>query len=579
MRGYRLKTVIFLVKRKIENKLATYRLYLKKEDNVCLTQLEKKPLISFVGQNDGLKQSYDNYELVSDLKNAKGEYIAFIDQNMVLSENALYFMVKQLEQEEYDLIYCDEDMLVNGKRCNPFFKPDWSPHTLRSFNYIGFSLIKRSAVEVTDSYYDLLLRLSYKDIRVKHVARVLVHYKKRAMEQGTESVKNNNEKISIIIPSKDNLTVLERCINSIRDKSSYNNYEIIVVDNGSCEAVKNKVSTIADRYIYKKMDFNFSKMCNMGAENATGDFFLFLNDDTQVISHDWLEKMLGIALQKQTGAVGCMLLYPQSDKIQHCGVINIKNGPIHPFIGKEPGNLYFGRDKYNYNCCAVTGACLMVDKNKFFGFDEELRVAYNDIDLCFDLVERGYFNVCVPQARLYHYESVSRGNDRTDENKLKRLFSERQRLYDKHKELAFGDRFYNRNLTGCRADFSLENPKYINKNKFCMPLLRPKDYLSDLVKGEIEYISMEDMIGIGGFAYIHNKSTRIRLLLLTADENALCVKVNMELRMDMDNKICGFCVNIPRDMLEKREYSLGVLLTDAFTGKKYVKIFDEKLIL
>lgn len=571
----RLKTSFFLLKRKIENKRASYKLYLKKEAPISVTQLNKRPLISVIGDVDKIYQSYDNFQQVQTLDKAEGEYVAFINKDIVLDKNTFYCMVKELEQADYDLIYSDQDMLVKGKRIKPFFKPDWSPHTLRSFNYIGFCLIKKSIIPHFDNYYDLLFKLSYKNLKVCHIPKVLVHYKKQIMEEGNQLLSNNNELVSIIIPSKDNYSVLEKCINSIREKTLYTNYEIIVVDNGSCQQIKSKVNALADKYIYNKMEFNFSKMCNLGAKNASGDFYLFLNDDTQVVSPNWLDEMVNYARQQQTGAVGCKLLYPHNDLIQHIGVINIKNGPVHAFIGKRAEGLYFGRDKYVYNYSCVTGACLMVDKTKFFGFDEELRVAYNDVDLCLKLIEKGYYNVCIPYICLYHYESVSRGDDRKNNLKLKRLFAERQLLYTKHKEFAFNDKFYNKNLNGYKSDFSLENPKYINKTPLCKPVDHAMRYLNPKALGKVEFISYGSVITVGGYGYINNMDAKIDLLLFKNNENVFRTKALKQIRPDFDNKICGFLANISVDDVKKGDYEIGILLK---TGvKKYLILSDEML--
>lgn len=228
-----------------------------------------------------------------------------------------------------------------------------------------------------------------------------------------------NPKVSIIIPSKDNYDILKQCLTSIRKETKYQNYEIIVVDNGSAEETHAKYTQMCKeldcKYHYAPMEFNFSKMCNIGAHLADGQFLLFLNDDIRVEGAEWLERMLGHAQQPHTGAVGCKLIYPNTNLIQHVGVVSFMVGPGHAFQRiNDDLNCYWGRNKLEYNYSAVTGACLMIDRNKYDqvgGFSEQLPVAYNDIDLCFNLVEAGYYNVVRTDVRLYHYESVSRGYD------------------------------------------------------------------------------------------------------------------------------------------------------------------------
>ena len=333
-----------------------------------------------------------------------------------------------------DVVYCDEK--IGG---TIFRKPDYSPHTLMSHNYIGPCLIRAELLDKSKTLYENLIALSAKGASFGHVSQVLAEGNRR-FEENTSAYEAKG-KVSIIIPSKDNYDVLKRCIHSIRDKSTYKNYEIIIADNGSGAYTQEKYAAIADKYVYRKMDFNFSCMCNTGAEKAEGDALLFLNDDTEVISHDWLEKMLSLALLKNAGAIGAKLYYPQSRVIQHCGIINISNGPVHAFIGQEDNDLYFGRSRYNYNCIAVTGACLCIDKNKFLGFDENFSIAYNDVDMCFSLYEKGLYNIVCNDALLYHHESLSRGNDLIDKNNRK------------HMELLGRDPFYSRRLTQLRGDF------------------------------------------------------------------------------------------------------------------------------
>ncbi len=623
IKQYGLRTALFLAKRKLKSKKDMYSLYLKKEDrnSVELPSLEIKTLISLILFADGdiseslesfkNQTNYSNYEIIvvscSDIeceasaviveygcdKNtafkigldiAKGEYIAFGDGNVILSDTALYYMVRQLMYDDYDIIYSDEDIVENGVRKYPFFKPCFSPHTLRSFNYIGFALIRKSLISDFKDYYSLLIDLSYKQIKAANVERVLVHYKKVLREEGTYTQREFNDKISIIVPSKDNYDVLKRCIASIREKSSYKNYEIIIVDNGSNENLKNKISALADRYIYKVMEFNFSKMCNIGAENAEGQYLLFLNDDTEVISEDWLEKMLNYASESQTGAVGCKLLYPENSKIQHCGVVNIKNGPVHSFWGfNDDSDLYFGRNKYAYNYSAVTAACMMIDKDKFTAFDEELPVAYNDVDFCFTLIEKGYFNVCVNSVKLYHHESISRGDDRKNNKKLLRLCNEREKLYKRHSNFVFNDKFYNRNLTQHRADFAIENINYINRGKFAKVIINPQKYYCESINYSIEYIYRGDMITLGGWAYIEGKLTKPYIVVMTRNNVAVPIEANTEIRQDIAVKtgknvnLCGFSVNIDTNVFEKGSYRLGIMLKDKVTLKKYIMPIDENI--
>ena len=273
-----------------------------------------------------------------------------------------------------------------------------------------------------------------------------------------------NPKVSIIIPSKDNYSVLLRCVESLKNKTTYKNYEIILVDNGSDAVNHSRYSAMASRfgidYLYQPMPFNFSHMCNVGAEEATGRLLLFLNDDTEIIDGSWLDRMVGQAELDYAGAVGAKLLYPGGQLIQHTGVLNIKNGPSHA-LAKYPDNVvyYFDRNRMDYNYLAVTAACVMIDSNKYWevgGFNEDLAVAYNDMDLCMKLTEAGYYNVVRNDIVLIHHESVSRGSDNDNSMKFNRLQAELKKLYALHPAYDGVDPFYNPNLISSDVNFKCD---------------------------------------------------------------------------------------------------------------------------
>lgn len=267
------------------------------------------------------------------------------------------------------------------------------------------------------------------------------------------------QKVSVIIPSKDNPEVLEKCLISLtRRPESRIPMEILLVDNGSCGENKKKTEQLADRiresgvtvrYIYEPEEFNFSAMCNRGAKLAEGNYLLFLNDDIEVCSDDWLEKMVLHAMQPYTGSVGLKLYYPDSVKIQHDGIVNLPVGPVHKLqFMEDDRSYYFGRNRYDQDCVAVTGACLLMKKEVFEeagGFQEALRVAYNDVDLGFRLIEMGYYNVVLNDCFAYHHESLSRGSDESPE-KMRRLTEERELLYQMHPQFRGEDPFYPQGL-------------------------------------------------------------------------------------------------------------------------------------
>jgi GT2 family glycosyltransferase len=264
-----------------------------------------------------------------------------------------------------------------------------------------------------------------------------------------------NPLISIIIPTRDNHAVLQRCIESIFAKTHYRNIELVIIDNGSKEIstldyFEQLKSQSSVKVVRHDQPFNFSQLNNVGVEHSNGEILLFLNDDTEVLQDDWLERMGGYAQLKHIGAVGAKLLYGDCATMQHMGILSLQNGPIHAYIRQhkdQPG--YFLRNQIEYNWLAVTGACLMIERKKFLslgGFDETFPIAYNDVDLCMRLVDAGLYNVMCQAVTLIHHESLSRGLDHMSSEKLDRLKREMARLYDIHPIYFQYDPFFNINF-------------------------------------------------------------------------------------------------------------------------------------
>lgn len=498
---------------------------------------------------------------------ADGEFIAFSDCDDVLAPNALLEVVKVLNKNmQIDFIYSDEDKLSeDGKyRHSPFFKPDWSPDTFMSLMYTNHLGVYRTSIvkeigglrsEVNGSQdYDFTLRFMEKsnNKRVAHIPKVLYYWRERegsaastpqakpyAIEANRklkeEALRrrglrgkveymedlyqfrivyenSDNPLVSIVIPSKDNFQILKQCLDSVEAHTSYKNYEIILVDNGSSDVVRKSIEDYIEgkniSYIYQPMKFNFSKMCNIGAEQASGEFILLLNDDIEVCQDDWLDIMVGQASLDYTGAVGVKLYYPNSNIIQHVGVVNLGVGPSHSWVGEEDTqSYYFGRNKLTYNYLAVTAACLMVSKEKYWevgGLEEAFAVAYNDMDFCFKLYEHGYYNVVRNDVQLFHHESVSRGLDHESEEKMKRLLEERKKLYERHPKLEKYDPFYNINLCIDRNDFSLNiNPMDMPTNEWKAYRGQPAEYSDAYVC--VDKVKVEDRVMIEGWFTAGNK--------------------------------------------------------------------------
>jgi len=441
---------------------------------------------------------------------AAGEFIGLLDHDDMLDPAALLEAAAVLDEHpETDMIYSDEDKLdSDGRRCDPFFKPDWSPTTFLSYMYTcHFGVYRRALVEQVGGFregtdgsqdYDLVLRLTERTNRIRHIPRVLYHW--RMTPQSTAqsaSNKNYTEKAAIraladamhrrgqmvreiivgrvpttyrvryripsgatahiIVPSRNNFAYLQRCLRSILEKTEYKDYVIHVIDNGSddpatLEYLRQIQAEQRVRVLRYDRPFNYSAINNWAVRQIDGKFLLLLNDDTEVIAPGWLEAMLEHAQRPEVGAVGAKLLYPDG-RVQHAGVIlGIGGGAAHAhkyYSSAHPG--YFSRLEVVQNFSAVTAACLMTRREvweQVGGLNEtDLAVAFNDVDLCLRIREAGYQIVYTPFAELCHHESVSRG--------LRLNGDEIAYMQRKWNKLLLQDPFYNPNLTMRREDFSL----------------------------------------------------------------------------------------------------------------------------
>lgn len=456
-------------------------------------------------------------------KMATGNYIALFDHDDVLHPSVLYAYMEQICEKDADYLYCDEATFKGNKTIDDMitlhFKPDYSLDNLRANNYIcHFSAFSRELLQGMELFrsqfdgsqdHDMILRLTSKAKHVVHVPRLMYYWrshkasvasdinaKSYAIEAARGAVADHltqcgfqnfeilstkafetifrikyevlrNPLVSIIIPNKDHVDDLQRCITSILAQSTYDNYEIIVVENNSVqdetfayyEKLKDQPKI---RLVKYEGEFNFSKICNFGVEHAGGEYILLLNNDTQVISINWIEELLMYAQRPDVGAVGAKLYYPDKT-IQHAGIViglGAHRTAGHSHYKVASTNLgYMGRLCYAQDVSAVTGACLMVKKTLYDalgGLDESFAVALNDVDFCLRLRDMGLWNVWNPYCELYHFESVSRGSD---------LDGERAARYEKECELfrsryakllEQGDPFYNVNFSLDRSDYTLK---------------------------------------------------------------------------------------------------------------------------
>ena len=438
---------------------------------------------------------------------APGDYSVLAGPEDVLYPSALYAFAEAACAQCADFIYADENSYTASPRdaSDPLYKPDFSPDTLRGGTYIrrpaAASVKLAQAAGIPEDFagipeYELVLRLTEKAEKIVHVPEILCSRKKRekAADAGQQEEKKALEGhleriglrgsvsdtafpgiyrvsyeitgeplVSIVIPNKDHAGDLKKCVESIREKTTWKHWEIIIVENNSTEGETFRCyrDLEADERIRVAVwsgEFNFSGICNLGASKAKGEYILLLNNDMAVITPDWIEQMLMYAQRKDVGAVGTMLYYPD-DTIQHAGVIlGIGGVGGHAFKGFPRGDRgYAGRLACAQNLSAVTAACMLLPRRAWEetgGLDEGFAVAFNDVDLCMRIRQQGYLIVWTPFAELYHYESKSRGTEDSLQ-KRQRFNGEVSRFLARwKKELEAGDPYYNPHLTLNREDFS-----------------------------------------------------------------------------------------------------------------------------
>lgn len=464
----------------------------KKDYVERLVNVDERIKYKFLNANKGISENSNEA-----LKLATGDYIALLDHDDILPAFSLFEVVKTINTDkEAEFIYTDEDKLLEEKenRMGPHFKQDYAPDTFMSYNYIcHFSIFKKNLMERIGGFrkefdgsqdYDIIFRATEQANRIIHIPKILYHWrinensvalsaeaKPYAYEAAKKAIKAHlnriglkanvedtriiglykvnyeivgTPKVSIIILNKDHKKDLKRCIDSILEKTTYKNYEIIIVENNSKtkeifkyykELEKNEKIKIVE---YKEQGFNYSRLNNFGVKNATGDYIVLLNNDTEIITKDWIETMVGNCQRKDVGIVGAKLLY-ENDTVQHVGVVLGLTGVAgHVNLGIGADEIgYMGRNIITQNYSAVTGAMLMISKEDYErigGLDEEFPVAYNDVDLCLKIRKLGKVVVMNPFVEAYHYESKTRGYEITEEKK-RRLEEDTKRLKNKWKDV------------------------------------------------------------------------------------------------------------------------------------------------
>ena len=485
---------------------------------ICQEYRQKDSRIKYqkLAKNEGISGNTNEC-----YKMATGNYIALFDHDDLLHPCVLFAYMQAICEKDADYIYCDE-ATFKGNSINHMitmhFKPDYAPDNLLANNYIcHFSVFSRELLESGELFrsqfdgsqdHDMILRLTAKAKHIVHIPRILYYWRShkgsvassidaktyainaakgavadRLTRLGYKNFEIESTRafatifrikyeltsrplVSIIIPNKDHVDDLSRCVESIINLSTYDNYEIVIVENNSETAEIRTYYEEISRHprvqvVEYKGDFNYSKINNFGVQYAKGEYLLLLNNDTEVITPDWMEELLMYAMRKDVGVVGAKLYYPDKT-IQHAGIViglgaHRTAGHTHYRI-PEANVGYMGKLCYAQDVTAVTGACMMVSKalyEELGGLDESFTVALNDVDFCLRVREKGLLNIFTPFAELYHYESKSRGSDKKDERAL-RYQQESDRFRVKWADaLAKGDPYYNQNFSLDHSDFTV----------------------------------------------------------------------------------------------------------------------------
>ncbi|MCM1038889.1 MAG: glycosyltransferase family 2 protein [Ruminococcus sp.] len=427
-------------------------------------------------------------------------------------------------------------------------------------------------------------------------------------EAGNTEARRSNM-ISVVIPSKDHPDILERCLSSFRERTSYDNYEWIVVDNGSNDENKKRMEALHDEYgflyLYQPMEFNFSAMCNLGAARAQGEYLLLLNDDIEILHSDWLHIMAGAAAQPHIGAVGAKLWYAGGSLIQHVGITNMQIGPSHKLVTyPDDKNYYYGRNQVTYDMIGVTAACLMIEKRKFMevgGLDESMKISYNDVDFCYKLNQAGYFNVLRNDAVLYHHESFSRGLDEEDDGKWERLLLEKERLYKKHPGMEGKDIFYHNSLIDNASHYAC-NFKFNHEDnlKTITPHFENAGNLAGMMEGFLQlnvdraeeqhkiHREEPDIMWIMGWCYIPGQdNAKYERNIVLEHENGTCCRASVfpwfrrdaiaVLSGQVNISLSGFVVRIKKEKLQSGLWRVGMIATDSDSGQSYLTWSDKKM--
>lgn len=672
IQGRLYKNCIEEYQKELRSQTDPYLLWIKETEQPVKTQQEFNAKIGVIdmencGKNFSLSHITKDYLVfVSEegriAPNAFREIVQYFethkDQNIVYADEDVWMLIEGENKETAHRIF-------------PWTKPVWSPDTLFSFFYFGNIFAVRKAAfagiswlgdeDYKKNIYDFVLKATECEGQPGHIEKVLFHaYKKGSSKEAIEQelmhstdfigvgsaydgiresalsrrriagkmILDNQTGISypvyetphtplvsIIIPSKDNPKILEQCIRSIYAHTDYPNFEILVVDNGSAEHVRAELEEFQMEcrftYLHQPMDFNFSRMCNLGVSEAKGEYILLLNDDMEAIQDSWLTRMMGQAALEHVGSVGAKLLYPNSTLIQHTGISNTISGPGHKLKKMEDTvSYYYGRNRFIYDMIGVTGACLLMKKRHYMelgGLYEGLAVAYNDVDLCFRLYDKGLYNVLRNDVALYHHESLSRGDDMQDEKKLKRLTKEKDLLYQRHNNLYRKDPFIGTLMNDGESEYHcrwLEGYELVNLSNGDSNVQEAKrlprvESMNQAIMIAVEDCGKEKFVKaagkrtyylIKGWAFVpgaDNARYQFKVLLVNGSGKVWELELQKRYRKDVaailpdetNVEMTGFCCWIFEGSIPPDTYELWMTAKDGCSRQRLYRNTEKQLII
>lgn len=610
--------------------------------------------LTYAAKYEGVSVRIIPYEKITknfQVKNYIEDILVFV--NGEITDKAIPLLVKRFQENtEADILYGDEDIAeldvtgtikygrsVYGTRRDPYYKHEWSPNAfLNHFYFCNMVAVRRSAFRdlewakdlcAAESLYRVLLEYIFKNeftLRksVDYIDEILVHARNYDLNRLTDNMADsiaakyqvsgkNDTKISVVIPSKDNPDLLKSCLGSL--KNTFHDgveYEVIVVDNGSTAENRVLIEEILKnhkaRYLYEPMEFNFSAQCNKGVRESAYPLVLLLNDDITFKEPGTLMRMANQAKYSFTGAVGVKLLYPDSTIIQHAGVINNRIGPVHKLqFCDDSVEHYHGYNRMVENVSAVTAACLMVRKDayeKVGGMDESLKVAFNDVDFCFRLLENGFVNVVCNNICVTHAESVTRGKD-TDTESLKRLMAEKDKLYSSHKALKGYDPYFSGKLVCDCLDVRIVPANEFEYERGLENCKKTKQGTIDDAREEkclqfsLEYAG--DMSGFSfkeedgdkfyfqGFLYIQGSDNACykKEIILQSESftEAIpftgCIRNDVALacKGEVNVERSGFCLSVLKNSLPKGTYRVGVKFTNKYARERLYSFSNKYLVV